>query len=328
MLVRRYEMPWRRAYEVYAGIAWWLALLYFVGVGVVGTAAPAIGPAAGARLLRNGRVAGDPGPAHAGLAGVAGRARHRGRRYRRPGSMVPGSGLSVPGLRLRMAAGAFAAALRTVQGRLPGVRRIAAPAATFGLRQQAPAGRRDRSALYSWRRAEGRPVAPAAAELRGRHVAGRHHPVRQGGGTRQPDHPGDPARRRGDRHRSEEQPAPEAGCGARLRGLPRAGHFPGVPPGLSGAGGKAGFHLQLAEAHRDRLAYPVHHAAGHGRRLLGLRLGCRQCRGAGPGRDRGTAEPDETDQVHRGRHRTGAGRTRCAATTTRPWASAGANCPR
>jgi hypothetical protein len=31
MLVRRYEMPWRRAYEVYAGIAWWLALLYFVG---------------------------------------------------------------------------------------------------------------------------------------------------------------------------------------------------------------------------------------------------------------------------------------------------------
>ena len=37
MLVRRYEMPWRRAYEVYAGIAWWLALLYFLGVGVVGT---------------------------------------------------------------------------------------------------------------------------------------------------------------------------------------------------------------------------------------------------------------------------------------------------
>ena len=36
MLVRRYEMPWRRAYEVYAGIAWWLALLYFLGVGVAG----------------------------------------------------------------------------------------------------------------------------------------------------------------------------------------------------------------------------------------------------------------------------------------------------
>jgi conjugal transfer pilus assembly protein TraD len=36
MLVRRYEMPWRRAYEVYAGIAWWLALLYFLAVGVAG----------------------------------------------------------------------------------------------------------------------------------------------------------------------------------------------------------------------------------------------------------------------------------------------------
>ena len=35
-MVRRYEMPWRRAYELYAGIAWWLALLFFVGVGLVG----------------------------------------------------------------------------------------------------------------------------------------------------------------------------------------------------------------------------------------------------------------------------------------------------
>jgi conjugal transfer pilus assembly protein TraD len=36
MLVRRYEMPWRRAYEVYAGLAWWLALVYFAGLGVAG----------------------------------------------------------------------------------------------------------------------------------------------------------------------------------------------------------------------------------------------------------------------------------------------------
>jgi len=36
MLVRRYEMPWRRAYEVYAALAWWLALVYFLGVSVVG----------------------------------------------------------------------------------------------------------------------------------------------------------------------------------------------------------------------------------------------------------------------------------------------------
>ncbi|MFH1987908.1 MAG: conjugative transfer system coupling protein TraD [Pseudomonadota bacterium] len=37
MLVRRYEMPWRRAYEAYAAIAWGLALLYFVVIGVTGT---------------------------------------------------------------------------------------------------------------------------------------------------------------------------------------------------------------------------------------------------------------------------------------------------
>ncbi|OIQ95523.1 type IV secretion-system coupling protein DNA-binding domain protein [mine drainage metagenome] len=34
--MRRYEMPWRRAYEVYASLAWWLALVYFLGVSVVG----------------------------------------------------------------------------------------------------------------------------------------------------------------------------------------------------------------------------------------------------------------------------------------------------
>jgi conjugal transfer pilus assembly protein TraD len=36
MLVRRFEMPWRRAYEAVAGIAWLLAALYFAAVGVSG----------------------------------------------------------------------------------------------------------------------------------------------------------------------------------------------------------------------------------------------------------------------------------------------------
>jgi len=36
MLIRRYEMPWRRAYEAYAGISWGLALVYFVGIGISG----------------------------------------------------------------------------------------------------------------------------------------------------------------------------------------------------------------------------------------------------------------------------------------------------
>jgi len=36
MLVRRFEMPWRRAYEIYASAAWGLALLFFVFTGVAG----------------------------------------------------------------------------------------------------------------------------------------------------------------------------------------------------------------------------------------------------------------------------------------------------
>jgi len=30
MLARRYEMPWRRAYESYAGIGWLAAMAFFV----------------------------------------------------------------------------------------------------------------------------------------------------------------------------------------------------------------------------------------------------------------------------------------------------------
>ncbi len=36
MLMRRYEMPWRHAYELYAGAAWGLALIFFVFVGATG----------------------------------------------------------------------------------------------------------------------------------------------------------------------------------------------------------------------------------------------------------------------------------------------------
>src|SRR5438045_9475707 len=30
MLLRKYEMPWRRAYEAYAGLAWTLASVFFI----------------------------------------------------------------------------------------------------------------------------------------------------------------------------------------------------------------------------------------------------------------------------------------------------------
>ena len=36
MLIRRYEMPWRRAYEVYAGTAWALVMFFFAIVGATG----------------------------------------------------------------------------------------------------------------------------------------------------------------------------------------------------------------------------------------------------------------------------------------------------
>ena len=35
-MMRRYEMPWRRAYEAYAGLAWMCAMVFFAVVGVAG----------------------------------------------------------------------------------------------------------------------------------------------------------------------------------------------------------------------------------------------------------------------------------------------------
>ena len=39
MLLRKYEMPWRRAYEAYAGLAWTLASVFFI-FAMVRAAAP------------------------------------------------------------------------------------------------------------------------------------------------------------------------------------------------------------------------------------------------------------------------------------------------
>lgn len=40
MLLRRYEMPWRRAFEAYAGLAWLIAALYFAALPLAGSAPP------------------------------------------------------------------------------------------------------------------------------------------------------------------------------------------------------------------------------------------------------------------------------------------------
>ena len=129
MLVRRYEMPWRRAYEVYAASpGGWRCSISLEGV----TALPlqlalplalvcfAMGVLRVAQALR--------------MLVLRASSAEGASRSSAPTTwpMVQGSGLGVPGLRLRMAAGAFAAALRTGQDRLPGVRGVAAPAAALG----------------------------------------------------------------------------------------------------------------------------------------------------------------------------------------------------
>jgi conjugal transfer pilus assembly protein TraD len=42
MLARRYEMPWRTAYEAYAAAAWFAAAVHFCGVGVLGHLPPTL----------------------------------------------------------------------------------------------------------------------------------------------------------------------------------------------------------------------------------------------------------------------------------------------
>lgn len=61
MLARRYEMPWRRAYEAYAGLAWSLAMVYFCVVAAAGVlpavlALPLAGGCLLAGLLRIGQA--------------------------------------------------------------------------------------------------------------------------------------------------------------------------------------------------------------------------------------------------------------------------------
>ena len=143
MLVRPYEMPWRPAYEAWAAAAWLLGLLYFVyitGSRALFTASIALTLSAFAMLMMSCR-------ARQATRVLTVRASLSGRAMqvittRRPGQLTPRSGAGVPGLRLRMAAGAFAAALRTRQDRLPGVHAAALAAlrcwATTSIRSPTP----------------------------------------------------------------------------------------------------------------------------------------------------------------------------------------------
>ena len=77
-------------------------------------------------------------------------------------------------------------------------------------------------------------------------------------------------------------------------------------PAFPERGRASGSHVQLAEAHRACLAHPVDHAARHLRRLLRLRLGCGQRGGPGNGRSGGSAQSHEARPLHRRRDRAGA----------------------
>lgn len=59
MLVRRYEMPWRRAFEAHAGLVWLAASLYFALIALAGPlpALPALGLAAACLLIACRRMA-------------------------------------------------------------------------------------------------------------------------------------------------------------------------------------------------------------------------------------------------------------------------------
>lgn len=59
MLVRRYEMPWRRAFEAHAGLVWLAASFYFASIALAGPlpVLPALGLTAACSLMASRRMA-------------------------------------------------------------------------------------------------------------------------------------------------------------------------------------------------------------------------------------------------------------------------------
>ena len=331
MLMRRYEMPWRRAYEIYAGAAWLMAMAFFAAVGATHQLPRPLALPLALLCFAMGLLRIAQGVHTLVLrASLSGRARGRSR------SSAPASwpvGAASP-------------------------TRCSSASASNG-------GRCIRSACTNWPRsttASSRvsprllallgydPKPQPDAEIGLPYIHGveprevpLHRPLQnfEGGtllvGTTQSGKGValasliTQAVRRGDVViviDPKNSRRLKRVTRARLPGLARGRHLPGVPPRLPRDRRAPGLHLQLAEAHRDRLAHPVDHAAGHGRRLLGLRLGRRQRGGARPGRAGGAAEPGQAHQVHRRRHRAGAGRHAAPLLRAHARAPAGASCRR
>ena len=124
MLVRQYEMPWRSAYELWAGAAWLVACCSSCTSHAYGlvTSSIALGLSLFATLMAVLRI-------RQGLRVLTVRASLSGKAMqiittRTTGKPDAGPQPSLSGLRLRVAAGPLAAAVRTGQDQLQGLRRL------------------------------------------------------------------------------------------------------------------------------------------------------------------------------------------------------------
>ena len=315
MLLRKYEMPWRRAYEAYAGLAWAFAFVFFV-FAVVRSVVPwplTAGLALFCMMLAF-RRCGQALDVLTVRASLCGRAMHSSR---------PAGCASSELIQSRSSSGSASNGSRCTRSVSTSSPRSTSatswcPPGSCACSATRSTRSRRRMGLPYIHGVEPRALAvSAAAQLRGRHEHRRHHPVRQGRdpvGARRP--------RRSTAATSSSSSTPRTPSVSRATSLAR---LPGrrarrrlrrIPPGVSRTGHPFRSHVQLAEAHRARLAHPVGHAARHQRQLLRVRLGRRQRRGAGHGRSRGSSQPEQARAVHRGWHR--AGPAALAATPSSP----------
>lgn len=136
------------------------------------------------------------------------------------------------------------------------------------------------------------------------YLAGRYHAVGQGRGARPSDHPGDPPRRRGDRDRSKEQPPAQAVVERACADYREPDTFIEFHPAFPERGVRLDFTFNWQKpteiASRIQSIMPPDTAGAFPFGWDAVNVVVRA------GRNRGTAQPDEAHQIHRGRHRTGA----------------------
>jgi conjugal transfer pilus assembly protein TraD len=233
MLMRRYEMPWRRAYEVYAAAVWASALLFFAVTGGLGLLPRQLALPLAAFCLAMGVLRLAQGVHTLVLrASLSGRGiqvlstRAVARWTEKPDAVFLGFGFEwrpVHSQRLYELAKVdyreFTVSPRLLQ--VLGYDARPQPDAEIGLPYIHGVEPREVPLHRPLQNFEGGTLLVGTTQS-GKGVALANlvtQAVRRG--------------RRGHRHRPQEQPPPEAGHAARLRGLARARHLPRVPPRLS-----------------------------------------------------------------------------------------------